>query len=234
MSKFTILTMTILVTITTSSGQIIGHCGVEQSEKFDSCANKLFVIGNETARFADSVPSMNRWCSNAKEAVKCIKDFSKQCLTSLTKQANNLLAYGANKHVKKVCKTKNSRAEAYQNLACLNKNYGNMNREMYKLVDNCQRGMNGNNSQKISLLCCKFIEFRKSANQEATRTCTAKQSQYFDTFISSFASDILDMLCSSYVADPSKCTNMVLPQKDSSIKRTLSPMPPLLLAMSNI
>ena len=236
MASVSSLTTLILIVITVSHvrSQSIGKCGPEESAKFDQVSASLTVIGNPNGTFPRNLKEATAWCSTAKESVKFIKDFSKNCLDSLSRQVASLIAYGVGKHQKKVCKSSKARQEAGTKLRCLNSNYQNINHQMEKYIDDYQRTIKLGYKEKLVGLCCSFHVFNQRTKVEVEKSCEADHAKYFFAYIKAFSSDAIDLLCNSYSPENSACKSLILPPKEPGMKRTLSFLPPLLVSLSNI
>ena len=214
--------------------QSIGKCGVDRSSKFDSVAASVTIIGNKNSTFPTTLSEANVWCSRTKESVKFMREFSKECLDNLSRQVANLIAFGMNKHQKKVCKNDETKAKTASRLRCLNVNYGKINQQMERFVDDYQRTIKLEQKQKLAGLCCSFHTFADRSRTEAKKVCSSENTQHFLDFIRAFSSDAMDLLCNTYGPETPACKNLVLPVKPADMNTTQSFLPPLLVSLSNL
>lgn len=231
-----LLAVMFLVTAVPSCiSQSIGKCGPAESRKFDEVAASVTVIGNRNSSFPTTLTEANAWCSRTKEAVKVMKDFSKKCLDNLSRQVANLIAYGVNKHQRKVCKSEKARVEAAAKLRCLNTNYVKINDQMERFVEDYQRSIRLDGKKKLAGLCCSFHSFANRAKSEARKVCATDHANYFYDFIRAFSSDAIDLLCTNHNSESApSCKSLVLPEKDPALPPTKSFLPPLLVSLSSI
>lgn len=225
----------ILVSIHQVHPQSIGKCGADESSKFDEVSSKVTIIGNPGGSFPTNLREATVWCSTARDSVKFIKDFSKKCLDSLSRQVSSLIAYGIGKHQKKVCKSVKSRTEAGVKLKCLNDNYPKINQQMERYIDDYQKTIRlSDPKEKLVGLCCSFHLFSIRTKAEVDKSCSPEHSKYFQAFIKAFSSDAIDLLCNNYTPENDACKTLVLPPKEAGMNRTFSFLPPLLVSLSSL
>lgn len=225
----------VLVAVKSSSGQTIGKCGSIESKKLDEIISRVVIVGNPNATFPSNLIEATKWCSDAKDSVHYIRDFSKRCLESLPRQVSSLIAYGVSKHQKKMCKSPKLRADLGSKLNCVNGNYESVNRQMELYIDDYQRTIEIQNSKaKITGLCCSFHAFAAKIRVEVEKTCSPDQTKYFMAFIRGFSSDAIDMLCANYSPDDDACKNLKFPAKDPTMSRNLSFLPPLIASLATL
>lgn len=58
---------------------------------FDTCADRLLMLGDKTFKFPESIEAMNSRCKEVKVKESCTKDFSKNCLRGDTKNSISVL-----------------------------------------------------------------------------------------------------------------------------------------------
>jgi len=229
-----LVTLTIFTITHTITCQSIGRCGPDDSQKFDDIVTLITILGKVNGSFPASMIEVNRWCADAKESVKGMRDFSKRCLDSVSKQVSNLIAYGVSKHHRKVCRNNKTKNEAASKLRCLNVNYPNLNKQMAMYVEDYQRTINLEYKKKLAGLCCGFHSFAERVKTEAKKVCSSDNVQYFSEFVKAFSSDALDLLCSQHTIGSESCRKLVLPEKPSNMTVAKSFLPPLLVSLSAI
>ncbi|KAI1278126.1 hypothetical protein HDE_14547 [Halotydeus destructor] len=216
-------------------GQLAGvpKCSVAEAKQFAMCVAQPMAM-NLNITFVTDLPTANSYCRQARASISCIKTFSAKCLTDLPKQATNLLNYGIKKHIRNVCKTQQSRRELGEKLKCNNPVMSKLDSCMVAFIDKYRRVPFMSTKEKMTGLCCGYYDFLGNVLTESKKVCSESDSDYLRTFIDSFASDILDVLCSSVSQNLAVCENIQYPAKTIEDEPSVSFLPPLLNVLSNL
>ncbi|KAI1277984.1 hypothetical protein HDE_14545 [Halotydeus destructor] len=216
-------------------GQLAGvpKCSVAEATKFDLCSAQPMVMNLNTT-FPFDLPSANTYCREARASITCMKTFSSKCLTDLPKQASNLLNYGVKKHIKTVCKTPQSRRELAEKLKCNNQVMDKIDSAMVGLIDVNRRIPFMDSNIKINAICCGYYGFLDKVLIESNKVCFKSDSDYFRNYMNSFASDILELLCSNVSQNMAICDNIQFPVETIEAEPSVSFVPTLLNVLADL
>jgi len=215
------------------NGQKKLKCNAATLATFDENVSNMIISGNANNTFPSDAASGLRWCSRSKSSIKHIKAYARDCLSSLTKQVINVLAYSMSKKQKSVCKSKETRNVATTALACINNNLDEIQNLMYDMIDDFGRIVRVDNKQKIPVTCCTFYNFRAASKVATDKVCSASDTKHYQDFVNSLVGEILELLCGDSSPGSDRCKNVKseLPAPDPAYKRTMSVVPPFLTGL---
>jgi len=188
-----------------ANSQLIGanKCGVEKAKQFLASSIVPTVMGTkEDPVFPTSLAIADRYCENAKVAVKDVRAYSKKCLDGLPRQAISLVAYGMNKQIRNVCKNP---AEIAKSLGCAAGNARELNEVFHKLTSGFKKVLDLETNRKIPYVCCVFHDVNAKLSTANRKVCNEQQNVYFNEFVKKFSEDVLDLLCSTTPAGSETC-----------------------------
>lgn len=79
------------------------RCNSTRYEEADTCVQKIFLIGDKSQRFRETLPQMRSYCKQINELQSCVRRFSRECLPELARQVTNLLLYGVKRVNRQYC-----------------------------------------------------------------------------------------------------------------------------------
>ncbi|KAI1278143.1 hypothetical protein HDE_14546 [Halotydeus destructor] len=230
-------TIFLLLTVLTGHcyGQLAGvpKCSVAESKRFALCGGQPMIMNLNTT-FPYDQTSANVYCRDARASIACIKDFTNKCLTDLPKQASSLVNYGYRKHIRTVCKTPQSRRELGEKFKCNNQAMDKLDSAMTVFIDTYRRVPLMEAKVRITGLCCGYYSFLDNVLTESSKVCSKSDSDFLRTFIDSFASDILEVLCSQVAQNKAICDTIQFPAETIKDELSASYFPPMLYALSNL
>jgi len=207
MKKFILLALSLIsfANFQLANSQLIGanKCGVEKAKQFLSASIVPTVMGTkEDPVWPTAVSIAEKYCQNAKVAIKDVRAYSKKCLDGLPRQAVSLVAYGMNKQVRNVCK---SPTEISANLGCAAGNTRELNELFHTLTSGFQKVLHLETNRKIPYVCCVFHGVNAKLSTANRKVCNEQQNAYFNEFVKKFSEDVLDLLCSTTPAGSETC-----------------------------
>lgn len=236
LSKLFFFSLLLLVAlfVAPSEEEVIGSCGSEKSVQFDKCFARPFTIGGLNLTFPRNNRQLDTYCRESRQSIKCVKDFSKSCLTGMQKQSASLILYGLNKNVKHIC-TVMDKKNAAQAAVCFNKVLPDLNRFMDEFADEYRLVNKMESKFKVPGLCCGYYTFHTKLINRSSSVCNKDAIEYMQDFLNRAAGEMLDLMCANIKPGSEKCLNLKYPDR-SSLNQTKSYtfIPPLMVVLNNL
>ncbi|XP_074602968.1 uncharacterized protein LOC141856531 [Brevipalpus obovatus] len=190
--------------------------------KVDKCASDIFVFGHSNLTIPQTDEELTIHCKSRFQALRCVQNYIKECLSSFSKQVASLLIKGAATNAKMQCKQ--NRGEFLDRGKCLHKNRDGLNRCMKRLVK--QLSIAEKREEKISLICCLFKEYRDCSMSVLgqDKTCDNQDVKYFKTLAEGNAADMFEYVCRSRKINYSKNQSSCVPVDDEELLKTKRPL----------
>jgi len=211
--KFSILAVVLLVSsaaLLVSGEPASNACSEQRTLRYSRCAKKLiFLGGNKTV--PSSVPLMKQYCGSTKGMVRCVKEYTRNCMDGLAKTTVNFFMYQTGKLFKSVCKTGELLQSTSENLACLVPVNGEISGVFDQLVNELRLIATMSDKQRIPAVCCRYHYFIANVVEVSSKTCNEDQTKFLLGFIDQLAKDVIDLLCSNTSTESQTCKSLVLP-----------------------
>ncbi|XP_054166840.1 uncharacterized protein LOC128964285 [Oppia nitens] len=196
----------------------------------ETCVHSLFIIGSPDSKFPDSSDQLKAFCGKLKDTDKCVKDYTKRCMSPTGRRATEVAVAGISRLLKRMCKSNERRAEFVKNAGCGNAVIPDMRSCLNSYKLSLYGAQKAPLSDKLPILCCKFHDFRgcvrKGFDRVGSQVCPEESRKYFGHIADAFQSDVFDLICSNYDADSDKCKAVVVPEVTES-EETRSLLKPL-------
>ncbi|XP_015782149.1 uncharacterized protein LOC107360040 [Tetranychus urticae] len=209
------------------------QCGPKCNiNKADKCAADVFVFGHSNITLPENSEQVEQHCKARFQALRCVQNYIRDCLTLFPKQVVSLLIKGAANNAKQQCKI--DRQEFIERSKCYRKNREGLGQCMKKLIVELAEAEK--QKDKVPLTCCILRQYRDcsikilDADQEQ---CKPDDSRYFLKMVEGNAADVFELVCRNNrkIEKPvnSKgekvCLEINERQAKSSSRRTLSLLP---------
>lgn len=206
---FTIMWMAVTsVTCKPASGKSGFNCS-NWEETINVYGTRVFIIGDRDLQLPRSVTEMElTTCPRLLEASDKLKDVIKYCFKPFERTIAGMLIRGTRKTIKSKCTVPQEREFIVKHLSCIRDQsrfdlfhdvIDMYNRKLIYIRDNVPDG------NKLDLTCCHYMEARKEIASTAKKFCPPVAVQYALDMVDDMMREALDVACSTYQHDASKC-----------------------------
>lgn len=201
------------------SSKQVPRCNATRHEEADVCMQKMFLIGDRSQRFRETLPQMKNYCRQISDLQNCVKRFSRECLPELGRQVTNLLLYGVTKVNRQYCGSEKGMRRFNEIAKCgnheLNRKHDCMDSFLNQLRLVEKRTDDEMVEMRIHYVCCYFSQFTSCVEEtfhvgNSKQKCpTEKIKQNVIDLIGGYADDALDMVCGEFGNNDSKCDELL-------------------------
>ena len=170
---------------------------------------RVFMLGDRELQLPKSVHEMEFiTCPRLMEASDKLKDVIKYCFKPFERTIAGMLIRGTRKTIKSKCTVLQERQFIVKHLSCIREQsrfdlfhdvIDMYNRKLMFIRDNVA------DSAKLDLTCCHYIEARKEIASTAKQFCPPIAVAYALDMVDDMMREALDVACSTYQHDASKC-----------------------------
>lgn len=170
---------------------------------------RVFMIGDRDLQLPQTVSEMESvTCPRLMEASDKLKDVIKYCFKPFERTIAGMLIRGTRKTIKSKCTDDQEKQFIVKHLSCIREQsrfdlfhdiLDMYNRKLIFIRDNIPDG------DKLDLTCCHYMEARKEIQSTAKKFCPPVAVSYALNMVDDMMREALDVACSAYQHDASKC-----------------------------
>lgn len=168
----------------------------------------LFLLGDRSLKIPATMEELNTGlCPSLMNAGNGLRNIVKKCLSAFPKTVAGLAIRGTRLTIKNRCTTESEKVRIIRYLRSI-RSQENLDR-LHDVADTFHREMQVMNSMvsdnKLSILCCSYVQMREDMESVASQFFDAEGLTYFLNLVDEMLREALDLACSQYNADHSKC-----------------------------
>ncbi|CAG2112568.1 unnamed protein product, partial [Medioppia subpectinata] len=198
--------------------QVFSGCDLSEG---DACGMKGSFFGNRNVLIPTSEAEMDTHCSTIRDSIKCLQDFTNNCLKGFVQAAIKMAVGNADKHLMKRCDNPDDRKEFLKHVSCLKdkQKMEPMHICAEKNAVMMETLMNVDLADRIPAGCCIFHSFQDCIRQNMKTQCGDDAKDYWDEVINEIAEDSVSYTCSNFES-VAKCDKELNPTVWSDLKGT--------------
>ena len=144
---------------------------------------------------------------------------------------------GASKEVERICSGTKNRTELLQNTGCLNHQKKQLDKCMKEYIIAVDGLEKADVRDKIPGSCCTFYSFSECVDHQLhtadKKKCAITSRQYINQMMSTFASDVLNLLCRQTPKGSAACQQFKAPKTTSRTGKAKSILVPFVKAFDS-
>lgn len=183
------------------------RCSVEREYQMDVCASKLGFLGDHSFVVPKNVTAMAGFCSNLKDSISCLQNYSRDCLQGFTRQLLNSLLKRGKQQYSTICQSDQSKREFLNKMSCLTddkigKFHANMDASIgrfeYIASDKVKP------DARLPSMCCSYQIFNRDVDATLNSICGKPQvrkgstNEYVQKIVGGTAGEFFGLICDNH------------------------------------
>ncbi|XP_054163719.1 uncharacterized protein LOC128961498 [Oppia nitens] len=199
-------------------------CDDIHKTKANACADKLWFVGHRSRKYPENEPELEKHCKETANLIKCVKDYTDVCGNEVHRQLANVMLYTVKTLDRSYCTKSSKKTELMSFSVCGNHIRDQSNKCMDQFMIALGKSSAYTTKLKVPHACCAFHNLKSCIMSSAfnDNKCNEKTVDLYEKYISSMASNTVNMMCSDYEEDSDKCQHLPHLPKGTKYSKALS------------
>lgn len=187
------------------------YCEACSADIMSRCTEPLRVVtDNKDLGFASSQQELQEMCPKLIEGLRCIDNFTENCLEREHRAYFNTLYTGTTQVIMDLCNPGDYQTEYLSHAQCMRDA-----QEDYQLCAhqyqlrikslNEVKNTRTNTEENVQVLCCSFKQYLSCSEEAVNQTCGPNTATFTKGFLDRMSGPLVQAHCQDYSADPDIC-----------------------------
>jgi len=192
------------------------------------CTEPLRVVtDNKDLGFASSQEELQDMCPKLIEGLRCIDNFTENCLEREHRAYFNTLYTGTTQVIMDLCNAGDYQTEYLSHAQCMRNaqaDYQLCAGEYQLRIKSLNevKSEATNTEQNVQVLCCSFKQYLSCSEEAVNETCGQSTAKFTKGFLDRMSGPLVQAHCQNYSADPDICPMLLNAQEQPQVSAASS------------